>query len=207
MQALLKLSRAIDALTERVGKAAIWLVLIVTLISSVNAFVRYAFNYSSNGLLEIQWYLFSAIFLLCAGYTLLRNEHVRIDVVSSHFSPRVLAWIDIIGTIFFLAPMAFAVLYLSWPIFVNSYLSNEYSSNAGGLIVWPVRGLVPVGFAMLILQGFSELIKRFAFLKGLIDDPNAKPDTVSGRRAGQGHQETARGGRLKWNSLLPTWHP
>lgn len=179
MQALLKLSRAIDALTERVGKAAIWLVLIVTLISAINAFVRYAFNYSSNGLLEIQWYLFSAIFLLCAGYTLLRNEHVRIDVVSSHFSPRVLAWIDIIGTIFFLAPMAFAVLYLSWPIFVNSYLSNEYSSNAGGLIVWPVRGLVPVGFAMLILQGFSELIKRFAFLKGLIDDPNAKAQTPS----------------------------
>ena len=179
MQALLKLSRAIDALTERVGKAAIWLVLIVTLISSVNAFVRYAFNYSSNGLLEIQWYLFSAIFLLCAGYTLLRNEHVRIDVVSSHFSPRVLAWIDIIGTIFFLAPMAFAVLYLSWPIFVNSYLNNEYSSNAGGLIVWPVRGLVPVGFAMLILQGFSELIKRIAFLKGLIDDPNAKAQTPS----------------------------
>ena len=179
MQALLKLSRAIDALTERVGKAAIWLVLIVTLISAINAFVRYAFNYSSNGLLEIQWYLFSAIFLLCAGYTLLRNEHVRIDVVSSHFSPRVLAWIDIIGTIFFLAPMAFAVLYLSWPIFVNSYLNNEYSSNAGGLIVWPVRGLVPVGFAMLILQGFSELIKRFAFLKGLIDDPNAKPHAPS----------------------------
>ncbi|WP_300443063.1 TRAP transporter small permease subunit [Zoogloea sp.] len=179
MQALLKLSRAIDALTERVGKAAIWLVLIVTLISAINAFVRYAFNYSSNGLLEIQWYLFSAIFLLCAGYTLLRNEHVRIDVVSSHFSPRVLAWIDIIGTIFFLAPMAFAVLYLSWPIFVNSYLNNEYSSNAGGLIVWPVRGLVPVGFAMLILQGLSELIKRFAFLKGLIDDPNAKPHTPS----------------------------
>ena len=179
MQALLKLSRAIDALTERVGKAAIWLVLIVTLISAINAFVRYAFNYSSNGLLEIQWYLFSAIFLLCAGYTLLRNEHVRIDVVSSHFSPRVLAWIDIIGTIFFLAPMAFAVLYLSWPIFVNSYLNNEYSSNAGGLIVWPVRGLVPVGFAMLILQGLSELIKRFAFLKGLIDDPNAKPHAPS----------------------------
>lgn len=174
MQALLKISRAIDALTERVGKATIWLVLIVTLISAVNAFVRYAVNYSSNGLLEIQWYLFSAIFLLCAGYTLLRNEHVRIDVVSSHFSPRGHAWIDIIGTIFFLAPMASAVLYLSWPIFVNSFLNNEYSSNAGGLIIWPVRGLVPVGFSLLILQGFSELIKRIAFLKGLIGDPNAK---------------------------------
>ncbi len=179
MQALLKLSRMIDALTERVGKATIWLVLIVTLISAVNAFVRYAVNYSSNGLLEIQWYLFSAIFLLSAGYTLMRNEHVRIDVVSGHFSPRVLAWIDIVGTLFFLAPMAIAVLYLSWPIFVNSYLNNEYSSNAGGLILWPVRGLVPVGFALLIVQGVSELIKRIAFLKGLIDDPNAKPNAPS----------------------------
>jgi len=179
MQALLKLSRMIDALTERVGKATIWLVLIVTLISAVNAFVRYAVNYSSNGLLEIQWYLFSAIFLLSAGYTLMRNEHVRIDVVSGHFSPRVLAWIDIVGTLFFLAPMAIAVLYLSWPIFINSYLNNEYSSNAGGLIIWPVRGLVPVGFALLIVQGVSELIKRIAFLKGLIDDPNAKPNAPS----------------------------
>ncbi|MDD3353567.1 TRAP transporter small permease subunit [Zoogloea sp.] len=174
MQALLKLSRAIDGLSERVGKATIWLVLIMTLISAINAFVRYSVNYSSNGLLEIQWYLFSAIFLLCGGYTLMRNEHVRIDVIAGRFSPRVHAWIDIIGTIFFLAPMAVAVLYLSWPIFVNSYLNNEYSSNAGGLIVWPVRLLVPVGFALLILQALSELIKRFAFLQGLIDDPNVK---------------------------------
>lgn len=179
MQALLKLSRAIDALNENVGKATIWLVLVVTLISAVNAFVRYAFNYSSNGFLEIQWYLFSAIFLLCAGYALKRNAHVRIDVVSSHFSSRTLAWIDIIGTIFFLAPMACAVLYLSWPIFVNSFLSKEYSSNAGGLIVWPVRALVPIGFSLLILQGISELIKRFAFLKGLIADPNAKDEGPS----------------------------
>ena len=171
MQTLLKLSRAIDALNENVGKAAIWLVLVVTLISAVNAFVRYAFNYSSNGFLEIQWYLFSAIFLLCAGYALKRNAHVRIDVVSSHFSSRTLAWIDIIGTIFFLAPMACAVLYLSWPIFLESYRTNEYSSNAGGLIVWPVRALVPAGFFLLILQGISELIKRFAFLQGKAPNP------------------------------------
>ena len=174
MQALLKLSRAIDALNENVGKATIWLVLVVTLISALNAFVRYGFNYSSNGFLEIQWYLFSAIFLLCAGYALKRNAHVRIDVVSSHFSPRVLAWIDIVGTIFFLAPMACAVLYLSWPIFVNSFISKEYSSNAGGLIVWPVRALVPIGFSLLILQGVSELIKRLGFLQGLIEDPTLK---------------------------------
>lgn len=179
MQALLKLSRGIDALTERVGKAAVWLVLVVTLISAVNAFVRYAFNYSSNGLLEIQWYLFSAIFLLCAGYTLMRNEHVRIDVISGHLSPRAHAWIDIIGTLFFLAPMAVAVLYLSWPIFINSYLNNEYSSNAGGLIIWPVRALVPLGFGLLILQAVSEFIKRIAFLNGLIEDPNAKKHTPS----------------------------
>lgn len=179
MQTLLKLSRAIDALNENVGKAAIWLVLVVTLISAVNAFVRYAFNYSSNGFLEIQWYLFSAIFLLCAGYALKRNAHVRIDVVSSRFSPRVLAWIDIVGTIFFLAPMACAVLYLSWPIFLESYRTNEYSSNAGGLIVWPVRALVPAGFFLLILQGISELIKRIAFLQGLIGDPNAKDEGPS----------------------------
>ena len=179
MQALLKSSRAIDALSEGVGKATIWLVLVVTLISAANAFVRYTFNYSSNGLLEIQWYLFSAIFLLCAGYTLMRNEHVRIDVISGRFSPRTHAWIDIIGTLFFLAPMAVAVLYLSWPIFINAYLNNEYSSNAGGLIVWPVRALVPIGFSLLILQGVSELIKRFAFLKGLISDPNAKPKAPS----------------------------
>ena len=179
MQALLKLSRAIDALNENVGKATIWLVLVVTLISALNAFVRYGFNYSSNGFLEIQWYLFSAIFLLCAGYALKRNAHVRIDVVSSHFSPRVLAWIDIVGTIFFLAPMACAVLYLSWPIFVNSFISKEYSSNAGGLIVWPVRALVPIGFSLLILQGVSELIKRIGFLRGLCPDPTEKRNAKS----------------------------
>ena len=180
MQALLKLSRAIDALNENVGKATIWLVLVVTLISAVNAFVRYAFNYSSNGFLEIQWYLFSAIFLLCAGYALKRNAHVRIDVVSSHFSPRVLAWIDIVGTIFFLAPMACAVLYLSWPIFVNSFISKEYSSNAGGLIVWPVRALVPIGFSLLILQGVSELIKRIAFLTGHGPNPLRRKSAGAG---------------------------
>ena len=174
MQALLKLSRGIDALTDRVGRTTTWLVLVVTLISAINAFVRYAVNYSSNGLLEIQWYLFSAIFLLCAGYTLMRNEHVRIDVVTGHLSPRAHAWIDIVGTLFFLAPMALLVLYLSWPIFVNSFLTHEQSSNAGGLTVWPVRLLVPVGFALLILQAASEFIKRVAFLKGLIDDPSAK---------------------------------
>ena len=179
MKTMLTLANGIDAINERVGKAAIWLVLIVVIISAGNAVMRYTIDWSSNGFLEIQWYLFSAIFLLCAGYALKRNAHVRIDVVSSHFSSRTLAWIDIIGTIFFLAPMACAVLYLSWPIFLESYRTNEYSSNAGGLIVWPVRALVPAGFFLLILQGISELIKRFAFLKGLIADPNAKDEGPS----------------------------
>ncbi|MBS0355179.1 MAG: TRAP transporter small permease subunit [Proteobacteria bacterium] len=195
MHALLKTSGLIDALTERVGKAATWLVLVVTLVSAGNAFVRYLFNFSSNGLLEVQWYLFSAIFLLCGGYTLLKNEHVRIDVVAGRFSPRGQAWIDIVGTLFFLAPMAVAVLYLSWPIFVESYRAGEQSSNAGGLLVWPVRALVPAGFALLVLQGVSELIKRVAFLQGLIGDPNAKPQAATPESELVQAIEAQRGGR------------
>ena len=174
MQALLKLSRGIDALTDRVGRTTTWLVLVVTLISAINAFVRYAVNYSSNGLLEIQWYLFSAIFLLCAGYTLMRNEHVRIDVVSGRFSKRGQIWIDIIGFLLFLLPVCIAVLWFSIPWFLQALRSGETSANAGGLILWPVYLMLPVGFTLLLLQAFSELIKRFAFLKGLIDDPTAK---------------------------------
>lgn len=196
MHALLKISCLIDMLTERVGKAATWLVLVVTLVSAGNAFVRYLFNFSSNGLLEIQWYLFSALFLLCGGYTLLKNEHVRIDVVAGRFSPRVQAWIDIIGTLFFLAPMAVAVLYLSWPIFVESYRVGEHSSNAGGLLVWPVRALVPAGFALLVLQGVSEFIKRVAFLKGLIDDPNARPSAATPESELARSIEAQRGGQV-----------
>ncbi|WP_374479790.1 TRAP transporter small permease subunit [Zoogloea sp.] len=195
MHALLKISGLIDAITERVGKAATWLVLAVTLISAGNAFVRYLFNFSSNGLLEIQWYLFSAVFLLCGGYTLLKNEHVRIDVVAGRFSPQTQAWIDIVGTLFFLAPMAIAVLYLSWPIFVDSYRAGEHSSNAGGLLVWPVRALVPAGFALLVLQGVSELIKRAAFLQGLIGDPNAKPQASTPESELARVIEAQRGGR------------
>jgi TRAP-type mannitol/chloroaromatic compound transport system permease small subunit len=171
---LLKLSQLIDWLTERVGKGAFWLVLIMTIISSANAVVRFMFNYSSNGLLEIQWYLFAAIFLLCAPYTLQKNEHVRIDVVSGRFGPRGLAVIDIIGTVFFLLPMVVLVLWLSLPLVADSYKINEMSANAGGLIRWPVKILLPIGFTLLAFQGISELIKRIAFLAGKIDDPNAK---------------------------------
>jgi TRAP-type mannitol/chloroaromatic compound transport system permease small subunit len=171
---LLKLSQLIDWLTERVGKGAFWLVLIMTLISAGNASYRFIFNDSSNGLLEIQWYLFAAVFLLCAPYTLQRNEHVRIDVLSGKLSPRGLAVIDIIGTLFFLLPMVVLVLWLSLPLVAESYKINEYSANAGGLIRWPVKILLPIGFTLLALQGVSELIKRIAFLAGMIDDPNDK---------------------------------
>jgi len=171
---LLKLSQLIDWLTERVGKGAFWLVLIMTLISAGNASYRFVFNDSSNGLLEIQWYLFAAVFLLCAPYTLQRNEHVRIDVLSGKLSPRGLAVIDIIGTLFFLLPMVVLVLWLSLPLVAESYKINEYSANAGGLIRWPVKILLPIGFTLLALQGVSELIKRIAFLAGMIDDPNDK---------------------------------
>jgi len=171
---LLKLSQLIDWLNERVGKAAFWVVLFMTIISAGNATVRFIFNYSSNGLLEIQWYMFAAVFLLCAPYTLQKNEHVRIDVVSGRFGPRGLAVIDIIGTLFFLLPMVVAVLWLSLPLIAESYKINEMSANAGGLLRWPVKILLPIGFTLLALQGISELIKRIAFLAGMIDDPNAK---------------------------------
>src|SRR6202171_5334054 len=171
---LLSLSRLIDRLNEYIGQAFYWLVLVTVLISAANAVVRKLFNYSSNGLLEIQWYFFSVIFLFLAGYTLLRNEHVRIDVISSRLSKRAQTWIDILGTLFFLFPMAFLLMWLSWPVFVDAYQRNEVSTNAGGLIIWPARLLVPVGFFLLILQGISELIKRFAFLKGMIPDPSEK---------------------------------
>lgn len=179
MNALLKLSRRIDALTERIGKLAIWLVLIVVLISAGNALMRYSINFSSNALLEIQWYLFGLIFLLCGGYTLLRNEHVRIDLISGRFSKKAQTWIDIFGILFFLMPMAIVIMTLSWPVFVSALESGEMSNSAGGLIIWPARLMVPVGFFLLILQALSELIKRFGFLQGLCPDPTDKKKAPS----------------------------
>ena len=173
MNSLLRLSRAIDALNRRVGRSALWLVLFAVLISAINAVTRKLFNLSSNAFLELQWYLFSAIFLLGAGYTLLHNEHVRIDVISGRLSPRTRAVVDIVGTLFFLLPMALIILKLSWPLFVDAFWSGEVSSNAGGLTRWPVKLLIPAGFALLALQGISELIKRAAFLAGRAPDPLA----------------------------------
>ncbi|MCX7164908.1 MAG: TRAP transporter small permease subunit [Rhodocyclales bacterium] len=166
MQGLLKISGLIDGLNERVGRAMIWLVLIVVVISAGNAVVRFAFNMSSNALLEIQWYLFSAIFLLSSGYVLKKNEHIRIDVLFGRYTERTQNWIDVFGFLVFLLPMGFLIGYLSWAVFTLAWTSGEMSSNPGGLIRWPVRLMMPVGFALLVLQGLSELIKRIAFLKG-----------------------------------------
>ena len=174
MPLLLQLSRLIDGLSEAVGRAAIWLVLIVVVISSGNAVSRFAFNMSSNGLLEVQWYLFSAIFLFCAAYVLKRNEHIRIDVIAGRLSERTQNWIDVFGILVFLLPMALMVAYLSWPVFMNAWTTGENSPNPGGLIRWPVRLMMPLGFALLILQACSELIKRFAFLTGAAPNPLIK---------------------------------
>jgi TRAP-type mannitol/chloroaromatic compound transport system permease small subunit len=179
VNALLKLSRRIDALTERVGQAALWLVLVVVLVSALNAVMRYTIDYSSNAFLEIQWYLFGLIFLSCGGYTFLRNEHVRIDLVSGHFSKRGQTWIDIFGIVFFLMPMAVAIMVLSWPVFIHAIESSEMSNSAGGLIVWPARLMIPAGFFLLIVQAISELIKRVGFLQGLCPDPTAKREALS----------------------------
>jgi TRAP-type mannitol/chloroaromatic compound transport system permease small subunit len=172
MNVLLGVSRAIDELNERVGRLVYWLVLVMVLVSAANATSRYALSIASNAWLELQWYLFSAVFLLCAGYTLRHNEHIRIDVVSSRFSRRTQIWVDVFGLIFFLLPISVYMMWSSWPIFMNAWNSGEISASAGGLIRWPARLLVPAGFFLLTLQGVSELIKRVATLMGLI------PDTV-----------------------------
>ncbi len=177
MTPLLALSRQIDRLSEFVGRWVAWLVLAAVLISAANAVVRKTFNMSSNAFLEIQWYLFSAVFLLAAGYTLMRQDHVRIDVILGRFSKRTQIWIDIVGICLFLFPFVFVVISLSWPLAARAFTSGEMSSNAGGLIRWPVFALLPVGMVLLGLQGVSELIKRFAFLRGLIEDPTRRKQT------------------------------
>lgn len=171
---LLKFARFVDKLNETVGLTTRWLILVAVVIGAGNATIRYIFDNSSNAWLEAQWYLFSAVFLLCAAYTLQRNEHVRIDVITSRLSARTRAKIDIFGTLVFLLPMAVMVLYLSLPVVEESYFRHEISSNAGGLLRWPVKILIPIGFTLLILQGLSELIKRVAFLQGKISDPGEK---------------------------------
>lgn len=174
MRFLLRISGLIDAVNDGIGKLVYWLVLVAVLVSAGNAVIRYSINYSSNAWLELQWYLFSAIFLLCSGYTFLRNEHIRIDIILGRFSKRVQAAVDVFGILFFLFPMAILIMWLAWPMFMDSFRTHEMSSDAGGLIRWPAKLLVPVGFFLLTAQGFSELIKRIAFLVGLTDEPGAK---------------------------------
>jgi len=171
---LLQLSGLIDRLSEFVGRWVAWLVLAAVLISAGNAVTRKALNMSSNAFLEIQWYLFAAVFLLASGYTMLRQEHVKIDVISGRFSKRTQVWIDIVGICVFLFPFIFMIIKLSMPLVINAFVTQEVSSNAGGLIRWPVFALLPAGLLLLGLQGVSELIKRIAFLKGLIPDPTKK---------------------------------
>jgi TRAP-type mannitol/chloroaromatic compound transport system permease small subunit len=166
MKMCLALSRAIDAMNTGIAFLAEWLVLLSCLISAGNAFSRYAFGISSNAWLEIQWYMFAAVVLLGASYTLKKNEHVRVDIVYANVSTRRQIGIDVFGSIFFLLPATIIMAYLSWPIFYNSWMLGEVSSNAGGLIRWPVKILLPIGFALLTLQGISELIKRVAMLTG-----------------------------------------
>lgn len=176
MNFLLIFSQWMDKLTERVGAAVTWLVLVAVLISTGNAIMRKTFSISSNGLLEIQWYLFSGIFLIGAGYAFLRNAHVRIDFVSGRLSPRARSVVDIIGILAVIVPFCCILISLSWPLFVNALHSGEMSPDAGGLIRWPVYALVPIGMVLLLLQSASELIKRAAFIKGLIPDPVAEPE-------------------------------
>ncbi len=150
MKLLLGLSRVIDALNERVGRLVYWLVLIMVLVSAANALSRYALSIASNAWLELQWYLFAAVFLLCAGYTLLHNEHIRIDVVASRLSRRTQIWIDVFGLIFFLLPISAYMMWSSWPIFMNAWTSGEVSASAGGLIRWPIKFVLPLGFFLLL---------------------------------------------------------
>lgn len=174
MRALLAFSRAVDRVSELIGRYLIWLIFASTLISGINASVRKAFNYSSNSFLEVQWYLFAASFLLASGYTLLNGEHVKIDVIYHRLSKRTQMWIDVFGFILFLTPVCIAVLVFGIPWAWKGFVSGEMSNNAGGLIRWPVFFMMPIGFALLLLQGWSELIKRLAFLQGLIEDPTQK---------------------------------
>ncbi len=179
MKLLLALSKIIDDINTRVGRAVIWLTLLVVLVSATNAVIRKVFSVSSNAWLELQWYLFGAIFLLAAGYTFLRNEHVRVDVFSQKLSKRTQIKIEIFGILFFLFPACSLIFWLSLPFFYESFVLHELSSNTGGLIRWPVKLLIPVGFGLLILAGLSHLIKCVGFLMGICPDPTARGEEKS----------------------------
>ena len=172
LDGLLTLSRAIDAVNTRIGKWEAWLVVVAVAVSATNATVRKVFDTSSNAWLELQWILFAAVFLLCASWTLIANEHIRIDIVNVVFPRRLRSWIELVGHLFFLLPFTLVMVVTGWPFFIASWLINEQSSNAGGLPQWPAKFLVPLGFALLFFQGVSELIKRIAIMRGKIPDPH-----------------------------------
>lgn len=169
MRFLLAASRAIDRFNEYCGRIAAWLVLIACLISAANAGARYALDLSSNAWLELQWYLFTGMVMLGAPFVLKVNEHVRVDIFYARARPRRRAWVDLLGLVFFLMPVAVACMVMSWPFFIESYRGGEMSSNAGGLLRWPVKLLIPLGFALLALQGLAEVVKRIAYLRGLLE--------------------------------------
>jgi TRAP-type mannitol/chloroaromatic compound transport system permease small subunit len=183
MPLLLQFSRTVDRINSAIGRHVCWLILLAVLISTCNALVRKIFNISSNAFLELQWYLFSGVFLLAGAHALARNAHVRIDVLSSRLSPKGQIWVDIIGLIFFLTPVCVLVIVTSWPVFMESLLTGEMSNNAGGLILWPARLLVPVGFTLLLLQGFSQLIKRVAELQGMAPVQTEQGNAISAEEA------------------------
>ncbi|MEO1767198.1 TRAP transporter small permease subunit [Thiobacter aerophilum] len=171
MNALLAFARAVDGLNARIGRASMWLILLTVLISAGNALSRKLLSVSSNALLEIQWTLYAAVFLLAAAYTLQKNEHVRIDVLVGRLSPRAGAVVDIIGGLLFVLPFTSLVLVYAWPFFLESWRSGEVSNNPGGLMLWPGKALIPLGFSLLWLQGLAEVIKRIAFLAGRAPEP------------------------------------
>jgi TRAP-type mannitol/chloroaromatic compound transport system permease small subunit len=170
MKALLAVSAVVDRINTVIGKNISWLILVAVIISAGNAVIRKMFDMSSNAWLEAQWYLFGAVFMLAAAYTLLKNEHVRIDVVASNFSKRTRDWIDLICHLTFLLPLCLVMTYLAWPFFLRAFLSGEMSTNAGGLIMWPAKSFILIGFVMLTAQTLSEIIKKVAILRGLIED-------------------------------------
>ncbi|ETR74763.1 C4-dicarboxylate ABC transporter [Afipia sp. P52-10] len=174
MRALLRVSRVIDAFSERVGRLLSWLIVVAVVVSSVNAIIRKLFDVSSNSFLELQWVLFSIVFLLCSPWTLLKNEHIRIDVVNYALPLKVRSWIDMIGHLLFLLPFIIILLWTSIPFFLTSYHINEQSFSAGGLPQWPAKSLIMIGMALLLLQAISEIIKRAAIMAGVIPDPNAE---------------------------------
>ncbi len=179
MTGLLKLSRAIDAVNIWIGKIAAWAILAAVLVSTVNAIIRKVFDASSNSWLELQWYLFAVVFLLCAAWTLIANEHIRIDIVNNMLPKPARDWIDLLGHIFFLLPFTVVMIITGWPFFEASFKINEQSSNAGGLPVWPAKLIVPVCFTLLFVQAISEIIKRIAVIRGLIPDPYGERQHVA----------------------------